>query len=95
MPAVRRINWPRELAFLAVLFAAGAALLPFAIFFVGQNIIGEYGENAGVSDLLGAIWSDLRRPRIAAWTLVLSPYVVVTLLRVSIRTWRTTRSEIA
>lgn len=73
---------------MALLFACGLVLLPPAIFFVGQQVVGEYAPNGELFDLVFAIWGDLATPSAAAWLLVLSPYIVIQLLRFSKRQWR-------
>lgn len=75
-------------AILAVLlFAFGLFVLPVAIYFVGQQIIGDY-EGDGVIGLVLALWSALVRADAVAWILVLSPYLVVQLLRLTWKVWR-------
>lgn len=78
--------WRRELIIAATLFAFGVFVLPLAIYWVGQNIMGEYAADTGVLGLAEHIWTDLLTLSPAAWLLVLSPYVVVQLGR-AIRTW--------
>jgi hypothetical protein len=78
----------RELIIGAASFAFGFFVLPLAIFWVGQKLIGDYAPDAGVLALTESIWSDLMSLRPAAWLLVLSPYGVVQLLRVARRFWR-------
>ena len=78
----------RELIILTALFAFGFFVLPLAIYWVGQEVVGEYAPNAGAWTLTESIWSDLLSFRLAAWLLVLSPYGVVQLLRLARRIWR-------
>ena len=70
-----------------LLLALGLFVLPVAIYFVGQQIIGEY-EGGGVIGLVLALWSALVRADAVAWILVLSPYLVVQLLRLTWKIWR-------
>ncbi len=78
----------RNEAILAVLMLAfGLFILPVAIYFVGQQIIGEY-EGGGVIGLVLALWSALVRADAVAWVLVLSPWLVVQLLRLTWKMWR-------
>jgi hypothetical protein len=83
-----RTAWQREAAIAAGLVAFGLLALPFAIYFVGQQLLGTYGEGAGALDLAEDIWSDLLSLRIPAWILVLSPYLVIQLARGVRRAWR-------
>lgn len=75
--------WKFELVLAATLFFAGVVLLPVAVYWVGQLVIGGYEDDAGLAGLLGAIWSELGDGRVAAWLLVSSPYVVVQLVRLA------------
>jgi hypothetical protein len=70
------------------LVALGMLALPFAIYVVGQSLLGEYGEGAGALALAESIWLDLLALRLPAWLLVLSPYLIVQLARGVRRTWR-------
>lgn len=79
----------RELIVLAVLLALGLFGLPPAIYWVGQHVIGDYGGDGGLGDLTEAIWAALLQGHAGAWLLVLSPYIVVQLLRAMRLIWRT------
>jgi hypothetical protein len=72
-----------ELILGMVLVAFGMLALPVAVYWVGQVVIGGYESDAGMAGLIGAVWDDLGRGSIAAWILVLSPYVVIQLFRVA------------
>lgn len=85
-PPQRRSRLPRrlrkELILAAVLIAVGIAVLPAAIYQVGQRLLGEYStEGAGVLHLYGQILRDMGAGRPAAWLLVLSPWLGILLLR--------------
>jgi len=81
-------TWQREVAIAAGLLAFGLLALPFAIYIVGQRLLGEYGEGAGPLDLAENIWTDLLSLHIPAWVLVLSPYLIIQLARGVRRAWR-------
>lgn len=81
-------SWQREAAIAAVALGCGFLVLPFAIFFVGRSVIGEYASDAGAMTLAEDIWLDLFALRLPAWLLVLSPYITVQLLRWIRRIWR-------
>jgi hypothetical protein len=83
--------WQRELAIAAGLIAFGLIALPFAVYFVGQQVLGEYGEGAGALALTESIWVDLLSLRLPAWILVLSPYLLIQLARGVRRIWRRRR----
>ena len=76
----------REIAVAAGLFAAGLLLLPPAIYLVGRQVAGEYA--GGPLALADQIWADFMQLEPGAWLLVLSPYVLVQLVRLIGRTWR-------
>ena len=80
--------WQREVVLAAWLLGFGLLALPFAVYVVGQRMVGEYGEGLGALDLAETIWLDLLSFRPAAWILVLSPYLVVQLARGVRRIWR-------
>jgi hypothetical protein len=77
----------REIAIAAALFAAGLLLLPPAIFWVGREVAGDYA-GGGALALSDQIWADFMQLEPAAWLLVLSPYVLLQLVRLIGRTWR-------
>lgn len=71
----------RELTIAAAAFAVGFFVLPPAIYWLGQRVLGNYAPGAGMLDLADQIWGDLLQLAPAAWLLVLSPYLLVQLLR--------------
>lgn len=79
----------RELLIGVVAFGFGFLVLPFAIYLVGQQVIGDYVEGEGVLHLAEQIWGDLLTLKPTAWILVLSPYLVVQLARLLRALWRT------
>lgn len=88
MQLPQETRWKKELLICGALLAAGIVALPFAIYAVGQRVVGEYAPGQGALDLIGAIWAALAAFNPWAWLLVLSPYLVITLLRASWLTWR-------
>lgn len=81
-------SWQREAAIAAGLLAFGVLALPFAIYVVGQRLLGDYADGAGPLLLAENIWLDLLALRLPAWLLVLSPYLLVQLARGVRRAWR-------
>jgi hypothetical protein len=77
-----------ELILAGALFCFGIALLPVAIFWVGQFVVGPYSNDFGLVGLVDSVWSGLGRGDIGAWLLVLSPYLVVQLARLALALWR-------
>jgi hypothetical protein len=81
-------SWKRELAIAAALFGFGFLALPFAIYWVGTELIGDYAPDANAFTLAERIWSDLLAADAFAWILVASPYLVALLVRLVHRIWR-------
>jgi hypothetical protein len=77
----------REIAIAAALFAAGLLLLPPTIYWVGRQVAGDY-VGGGPLALANQIWGDFVQLEPAAWLLVLSPYLLLQLVRLIGRTWR-------
>jgi hypothetical protein len=63
----------------ALLFSA--TVLPFLVYYTGTLTLGPYA-NGGPWRFLGDFYGDLARLRIAAWTLLAGPAVLVLVLRV-------------
>ena len=82
-------QWRRELTIAAAAFAVGFFVLPLAIYWLGQRMLGNYAPGAGVLDLADQIWSDFLQLAPAAWLLVLSPYLLLQLARLLRRVLRT------
>ena len=71
-----------------VLLCFGVLVLPFAIYFVGLQVVGEYRPDASPMDLPGDLWSALGNGEIGAWLLVTAPYLTVQLFRLARAIWR-------
>ncbi len=84
--AFRRIL-TKELAILAILLFFGLVLLPIAIWFVGKTVFGAYG-GAGYIDFFGTLSGKIRSGDLVAWFLVLSPYLVWQIIRLTALGWR-------
>ncbi len=83
----------REVLLFAVLGAFGLIVLPIAIFYVGGLVFGDYGGD-GFGQFFESILAKLGRGDRLAWFLVLSPYIVIQLLRIAMLAWRlSTRAE--
>ncbi len=78
----------KELALFFGLLFFGVALLPIAIWFVGQAVFGVYG-GAGYADFFGTLSAKIRSGDPVAWFLVLSPYLVWQIIRLAALGWRT------
>ena len=87
-PLPRVATWRREVVVAATLLGFGLLVLPFAVYVVGQQMLGDYATDSGAMALAESVWLDLLALRWWAWLLVLSPYVTVQLARAVRRVWR-------
>jgi len=83
-----RTTIKRELVLAGSLLGLGLFVLPGAVYLVGQTVVGEYPADGGVLALAVNIWAELVRGNPLALALVLSPYGIVQLLRLSRTLWR-------
>jgi len=79
----------RELALLLGLLFFGFVLVPIAIFYVGQNVLGQFGGH-GYGDFFGTLSAKIRSGDSLALFFVLSPYLVWQTLRLTLHAWRST-----
>jgi hypothetical protein len=79
-------TWRREAAIAAGSATFGLIALPFAVYLVGQRLLGDY--DSGALGLAENIWRDFLSLQLPAWLLVLSPYVMIQLFRFARRVWR-------
>ena len=79
----------RELALFAGLLFVGMVVVPISLYLVGDDIFGEYAGH-GFGDFFGTLSAKLRNGENVAWFFVLSPYLVVQLLRLTAFGWRVT-----
>ena len=63
----------------------GLFALPPAIYWVGQQVVGEYEGGSGVWGLTLDLWSGVVNANPMALLLVLSPYLIIQTLRISRR----------
>lgn len=77
----------RETALLLGFLFLGLVLLPVAIYVVGQAIFGDYGGGS-YGHFVSELSSRIRGGDIAAWFLVLSPYLGWQTLRLIALGWR-------
>ena len=82
-PSPIRSRLLKELALFLGLFLFGILLLPIAIYVVGQSVFGDYGGH-GFLDFYSRLHYELRSGGGVSWYLVLSPYLVWSLLRATI-----------
>jgi hypothetical protein len=77
----------RESVTLLLLVLVGIFLLPLAIYLVGADIFGEY-VSGGFGSFYRDIHSDLREGQPVVIFLLISPYLVWQMLRLSFYTFR-------
>lgn len=73
----------QEAALLTGLVFIGLAILPLCIYFVGRAVFGEYGDG-GLSGFYGQLHRELREGEPVIWFLLLSPYLLVQVLRLTL-----------
>lgn len=77
----------KEATLFAVLLVAGLGILPGAVYVIGNAVFGESGGD-GPADFYGLILGHLAAGEAAVWFLVLSPYLVLQLLRFTFKAFR-------
>jgi hypothetical protein len=85
-------HWRREITIAVAAFGGGFLLLPFAIYWLGTRLLGEYAPGEGVLDLAENVWASFLRLEPSAWILVFSPYIIIQGLRLLGRIWRARES---
>lgn len=84
----------RETAIFLGLLFLGLLILPIAVYLVGNSVFGEYGGN-GFSAFYGTVHRAIRDGEPAILFLVLSPYFIWQMSRLTVwafrKTWRRRR----
>lgn len=65
----------------------GMVLLPVAVFITGKAVFGEYG-GAGFGEFYGTLFRQLLGGVPVVWFMVLSPYILWQLARLTISTFK-------
>jgi len=89
-PSATKTRLKRELALFLMLVLFGILILPIAIYAVGDAVFGDYA-GAGFSDFYSTLHEALRRGELMVWYLILSPYVILQLSRVTLYGFRRDR----
>lgn len=79
-----------ELLYFSILLFVGVLLLPGAIYLVGDLVFGDYDGGFGV--FFSGLMSDLFRGKGSSWFLILSPYLAVQVIRLSLFAARRTKA---
>lgn len=77
----------RESVLFLILFLLGLFLLPVIIYTVGTSIFGEYAGD-GFWAFFGLLQGELWNGEAVVWFLVLSPYLIWQLFRLTMRAFR-------
>lgn len=77
----------KESALFFGLLFFGFVIVPIAVYFVGQKLLGQFG-GYGYSDFFGTLSARIRSGDVVAWFFVLSPYLVWQTLRLTLFAWR-------
>ena len=80
-----RSTLKKEILLALWLVGLGFFALPPAIYWVGQQVVGEYEGGNGVWGLTLDLWSGVVNANPMALLLVLSPYFIIQTLRISRR----------
>jgi hypothetical protein len=71
----------RELIVLVAALAVGAFVVPALLWLWGPHVLGRY-PGGGILDMLANFLRGLARGSIGFWTVVIGPYVLLTVVRV-------------
>jgi len=77
----------KEAAVFAALLFCGLVLLPILVWFVGKVVFGAYGGE-GFAEFYGTLSGKIRSFDLAAWFLVLSPWLGWQVVRLTLFGWR-------
>jgi len=92
-PSGNKARIKRELWWMLGALSAGIVVLPALVYWVGTTLLGPYDAasagKAHIGSFYGDVFRDLAVPALAAWSIVLGPLVVVTLLRLILLPWST------
>lgn len=77
----------REVALFVVLLFFGFVLMPIAMYWLGQQLLGDFG-GTGYGDFYGTLSGKFRSFDPTTWFVVLSPWLVWQVLRLTVVGWR-------
>ena len=77
----------KEAAWFGGLWLVGLAILPLSIYIVGRAVFGDYG-GGGLGDFYAELLGRSVRGELVVWFLLLSPYLLWLLCRLTIREFR-------
>ena len=77
----------KQLSIAGIGLAAGLGLLPIFIYFAGAGLLGRY-EGASLGRTYQSLYSGLASGSVAAWIVVLGPYLLFLLWKALFAWWR-------
>ena len=77
----------KELALFLGLLFFGFVIMPLTIYWVGESMLGEFA-GYGFADFFGDLSAKIRGGDLTAWLFVLSPYLALQVLRLTLVAWR-------
>ncbi len=83
--------WKFEIILALVLLGIGFLLGPPTVYWLGGLLAGDYAGERGLWGLVLTLWGDAARGRLAAWVVLLAPYLVIQLLRLALALARSPR----
>ncbi len=75
----------KQILIAMMLLGFGLLPLPVIVYWIGTQVVGPYEVESGLWALVGNVWGDLTSGNPFAWILVLSPYLIIQLLRLAHR----------
>lgn len=84
----RQSSLVRELLLFAVALLVGIVAIPIGVYVVGAAVLGTYGTGDSLWTFWGDYLSGLGTSSLAHWLLALGPYVLLWLLRGTMRALR-------
>jgi hypothetical protein len=82
-------GFAREIVFAALGLAIGGLVLPPLIYACGSALLGAY-EGGSVAHTYGAVWVGATEGSVAAWSVIIGPYVLLLVFRMLQLWWRAT-----
>jgi hypothetical protein len=89
MQVTMKNTFAREAAWFGGLLFAGLVILPLSIYLVGNAVFGKYGAGT-LGDFYGDLLGKFMAGEPAVWFLLLSPYLLWQLCRLTIGAFRRT-----
>ncbi len=82
-------GFAREIVLVGLGLVGGGLILPPLIYTLGAALLGAY-EGASVARTYSAVWVGASEGSVAAWVVILGPYLLLLLFRMLRLWWRAT-----